>query len=203
MSFYDSPEGVDRYLERVADRDDPSHTQRLIDLLPEGAAVLELGMGPGRDFERLRQRFIALGTDASLEFLERYQDKRPRADLLQLDAVTLRTDRTFDGTFSNKVLHHLTRPQLEQSFARQADLLLPGGVAVHTLWYGATAPEEVDGMVHTLHTPDSLAALLPAGLKVEEAVRYTDVAADDSIRLVLRKPRAQARLQVTGSVKLD
>ena len=157
MSFYDSPEGVDRYLERVADRDDPSHTQRLIDLLPEGAAVLELGMGPGRDFERLRQRFIALGTDASLEFLERYQDKRPRADLLQLDAVTLRTDRTFDGIFQQGPPP--PDPPPEQSFARDRPTCCRAGWPCTPL--RRHRPEEVDGMVHTLHTPDSLRPCSP------------------------------------------
>jgi len=201
MGLYDTDDGVDRYIEMCAGADGREHVERLKQLLPEGAQVLELGMGPGADFELLRNHFSVLGTDTSFVFLERMQDKRPGADLLELDARTLATTRTFDGIYSNKVLHHLTRAELEASFARQLDRLLPGGVALHTFWYGACAPEEKAGMLFTYYTEEGLAALVPDGLTVESSRRYTELEADDSIELVLRRPRAPGRVSVRGSLR--
>jgi trans-aconitate methyltransferase len=195
MSLYDTDDGVDQYVAMCAGADGRAHVDRLKDLLPEGAQVLELGMGPGTDFDLLRRYFSVLGTDTSFVFLERYQDKHPGADLLELDA------RTFDGIYSNKVLHHLTRAELDQSFRRQLDRLLPGAVALHTFWYGNSAPEEIGGMPFTYHTEDSLQAVLPDGLNVESVRRYRELEDDDSIELVVRKPRAPSRVQLRSTVR--
>jgi trans-aconitate methyltransferase len=201
MSLYDTDDGVDQYVAMRSDTNGAAHVDRLKELLPEGAQVLELGMGPGVDFDLLRHYFSVLGTDTSFVFLERYQDKHPGADLLELDARTLKTTRTFDGIYSNKVLHHLTRAELDQSFRRQLDRLLPGAVALHTFWYGNCAPEEKAGMLFTYHTEDSLQALIPDGLNVESVRRYCEIEDDDSIELVLRKPRAPSRVQLRSTVR--
>lgn len=196
MSLYDTDEGVDQYIEMCEGYDGREHVARLKELLPEGAQVLELGMGPGTDYELMRHYFSVLGTDTSFVFLERMQDKRPGADLLELDARTLKTARTFDGIYSNKVLHHLTRAELQESFRLQVDRLLPGGVALHTFWYGAHAPEEKAGMLFVYYTEETLRALLPAGLEVESIRRYGEMEEGDSLELVLRKPRAPSRLNL-------
>lgn len=202
MGFYDTPEGVDEYLKLAEGYDGREHVDRLVELLPEGAQVLELGTGPGKDFELMRHRFSVLATDTSFEFLERLQDKHPGADLLELDARTLKTDRTFDGIYSNKVLHHLTRAELEQSFQLQEGRLLPGGVALHTFWYGAHAPEEHAGMLFTYHTEDTLRALVPKGLTVESVRRYSEMKGDDSLELVLRKPRGRMGFRTSSSIRM-
>jgi SAM-dependent methyltransferase len=191
MSLYDTPEGVDRYLERTEGHDGSEHVERLFALLPEGAQVLELGTGPGKDFELMRHRFSVLATDTSFEFLERLQDRRPGADLLEMDARTLKTERTFDGIYSNKVLHHLTPDELAESFRRQADRLLPGGVALHTVWHGEGPAEQRDGLLVCYHTEDTLTSLLPEGLSIETVRRYSAQAEGDSLEVVLRKPRGR------------
>ena len=45
----------------------------------------------------LAEHYIVTGSDRALPFLGRYRRLRPDADLLQLDAVTLETDRRFAG----------------------------------------------------------------------------------------------------------
>ncbi len=79
--------------------------------LPEGSSVLELGMGPGKDLDLFRQSYRVTGSDISRVFLDRYRKDHPEADLLLLDATSMDTDRTFDCIYSNKVLHHLSRPE--------------------------------------------------------------------------------------------
>jgi trans-aconitate methyltransferase len=80
--------------------------RNLIDRLkgyrPAGSPVLELGMGPGTDLDMLRQSYEAVGSDTSILFLDRYRETQPDAALLQLDAVTLRTDLKFDAVYTSK-----------------------------------------------------------------------------------------------------
>ncbi len=196
MGQYDSDAGVDAYLAAAEAIDGAQHVNHLKTLLPEGAMVLELGMGPGKDFDLLRQHFCATGTDRSIVFLERYQDRHPKADLLELDARTLATQRRFDGIYSNKVLQHLTAAELAASFARQAEILLPGGVALHTLWAGDLPAEEHDGLPALYWTEDALRALIPEGLTVVSLRPYAESSPDDSWQLVLRRPTDARRLQL-------
>lgn len=83
-------------------------------VLPDGARVLELGMGLGKDLLLLAQHYTVTRSDSSTAFVERFRTAHPTADLLHLDAVTMQTDRRFDAIYSNKVLYHLTRAQLAE-----------------------------------------------------------------------------------------
>jgi len=47
----------------------------LTKFLPAGATVLELGMGPGVDFDLLSQHYQVTGSDNSQVFLDRYREK--------------------------------------------------------------------------------------------------------------------------------
>ena len=113
--------------------------------LKPGATVLELGMGPGKDLDLLAEHYTVTGSDFSNIFLDRYRADHPDADLLQLDAITIETDRHFDAIYSNKVLHHLSDSELEQSVDRQANVLVDGGLVLHSFWYGERV-EEIAGM---------------------------------------------------------
>ena len=84
-------------------------------------------MGPGVDLDILQQYYQVTGSDRSTIFLERYRQQHTAADLLQLDALTMDTDRRFDAIYSNKVLHHLSRTELQQSLLAQAAVLHPEG----------------------------------------------------------------------------
>ena len=104
--------------------------------LDAGSTVLEVGMGPGRDIPLLEERYRVTASDISQAFIDLYREKNPDADLLLLDGVTMETERRFDCIYSNKVLHYLDAVQLRRSFVRQGEVLNPGGLLCHTLWYG-------------------------------------------------------------------
>ena len=134
--YYENPDNVSMY-----SRFDPTHDgAELVDVLQpwlaEGATVLELGTGPGKDFELLSRAYRVTGSDFSLAFLDYCREKFPDADLLHLDALTIETNRHFDAIFSNKVLVHMTAEQLEDSFARQHERLNAGGIILHSFWRG-------------------------------------------------------------------
>ena len=119
--------------------------------LPRGSSVLELGMGPGIDLTLLKKYYQVTGSDYSKIFIDRYRKQNPDADLIVLNAVTLKTDRKFDGLYSNKVLIHLTREELKQSIKRQADILEPEGIICHSFWRG-DKEENYDGLLFIYYT---------------------------------------------------
>ena len=154
--------------------------------LAENATVLELGMGPGKDIELLSEFFQLTGSDYSRIFIERYQQMHPDADLILLDAVTLETERKFDCIYSNKVLYHLSKPELEQSFRRQASLLAKGGILFHTFWYG-DQEEDRSGLRMIYYTQATLSELVGDGLEEVEYQMYAEMEENDSFYVILRK----------------
>ncbi len=162
---------------------------RFAEWLTATATVLELGMGTGVDLPLLARHFARVtGSDRSRAFLQRYLDRNPDADLLHLDAVSLATDRRFDGIYSNKVLPYLATADWRKSLEAQRRILRDGGIAMHTFWYGQ-GMERV-GELRSFHADEgSLGTLLEALPQAFEQLvleRYTELEADDSIILILR-----------------
>ncbi len=185
MSFFNDAGNVDKYLELAEGYDGRELIERLAEYLSPGSTVLELGMGPGKDLEMLAERYVATGSDLSLVFLERFRAAHPEADLIQLDAETLETDRRFDAIYSNKVLQHLTRDAMRRSLERQASLLEPGGIAMHALWYG-DSEEEHEGLLFVGYTEETIVRVVPGPFEIAEVSRYTEMEDDDSLLVVLR-----------------
>lgn len=186
MEYFDDPENVEEYIRMAEGHDGRELIAVLRKYLTPGATVLELGMGPGTDLNLLDEHFRVTGSDKSDVFVERYRREHPDADVMQLDAVTLDTGRQFDGIYSNKVLQHLTRPQLKQSMQRQAEVLTSAGILVHSFWYGNTV-EEFSGMRFVYHTEDSILDAIGDHYEILEMRRYTEMEGDDSLYVVLRK----------------
>jgi len=178
MGYFDTQEGIDEYTKMAEGFDGRELIAILKKYLPAGSTVLELGMGPGKDLDILAESFQVTGSDSSALFLEGYRAGHTDADLMVLDAATLDTDRTFDCIYSNKVLHHLTREELEESLRRQAQMLNSGGLLFHALWYGEKE-EEMLGLRFVYHTEEILDRLIGDAYDVVETRRYTEMDDDD------------------------
>jgi SAM-dependent methyltransferase len=190
MGYYDDPKNVQQYIEMAEGYDGRALIEALARHLPAGATVLELGMGPGKDLDLLNETFCATGSDAAQPFLDRYWEGHPQADLLLLDAVTMEpaidAGRTFDAIYSNKVLYHLTLGELRTSLRNQARVLNPGGLLLHSLWYGE-GEEKMHGLHFAYYTEATFAALLGDEYEIVESARYTEMDPDDSFYVVLKK----------------
>ncbi len=186
LDYYDNKENVENYVQMA----DGYDGQLLIDLLrkhlSDNASVLELGMGPGTDLCLLDQHFNVTGSDRSMVFLDRFRRHYPTADIMQLDAVTMNTGRKFDAIYSNKVLHHLTRQQLQTSFQLQATILNTDGILCHSFWRG-DKEAFYRGLRFVYYTQDSIKDLLGDNYEIIEFQCYAELEKNDSFCLILRK----------------
>ena len=186
MGYYEDKENVEAYIRMAAEYDGKLLVEALGQYLPPGAKVLELGMGPGKDLLLLRQVYQVVGSDSSAIFVERFKKLHPNTPALRLDAITIATDEQFQGIYSNKVLHHLTRAELRKSLRRQAQVLAQGGIALHSFWYGDEAGEH-RGLHFTYYSEDSIRAQIASEFDILAARQYAEIEPGDSFYLVLRR----------------
>ena len=184
-NYYDDEKNARDYIEMAEGYDGRELIEVLKGYLPDGASLLELGMGPGVDLELLSKSYQVTGSDNAQTFLDIYRQKDPKAGLLLLDAVSIETDFKFDGIYSNKVLHHLSADELKNSFLRQRDILNPEGILLHSFWYG-DREEFMQGLRFRYYTEDLLLAMVEPHFEVLEITRYCEMEAEDSLYLVLK-----------------
>ena len=185
-NYYEVEQNVDQYTKFTPAHDGALLIDTLAGSLAAGSTVLELGMGPGKDFKLLSERFQVTGSDFSKLFLQRYRAKDSSADLMHLDARTLETERTFDGIFSNKALIHLSPDELQRSFNRQHELLSGNGFILHSFWYG-----EGDNVFNDLtlvyHNEKDLTEMLENSFDIIALEQHAKMADGDSIYVLARK----------------
>jgi SAM-dependent methyltransferase len=129
---------AERYLAWVrAERSDVRmrYTQRLLDTLPPGAEVLDLGCGAGGPTTKaLAARFYLTGVDLSPRSIALARQHVPGARFLQANMAELDLPASsLDGVAAFYSLIHLPRDHHPALLARIASWLRPGGVLVATL----------------------------------------------------------------------
>ncbi len=186
MGFYDDINNVKQYMSMAEGYDGRGLIKVLKENLHDSASVLELGMGPGKDFEILQESYKTTGSDYSQVFVDLYKEKNPNADVVQLDAVSLPIKKTFDGIYSNKVLQHLTVEDLKTSIQRQSQVLNEKGIIFHSFWYG-DSEEDYDGLRFVYYTEEILKEIFGTSFQVILTSRYTEMEENDSVYIIGRK----------------
>jgi hypothetical protein len=186
MQYFHEEKNVLEYIKMVEGYDGSELIEILKNFLPQRSTVLELGMGPGVDLDILSSDYIVTGSDYSNVFLELYKKKNKNADLLLLDAITLKTSRKFDCIYSNKVLIHLTKQELINSLERQWDVLNPNGLVFHSFWKG-NKTEEMKGLHFEYYTVNQLSDFFKNRYEILEIKKYNEFKKDDSIYVIARK----------------
>ena len=87
-----------------------------------------------------------------------------------------------------KVLHHLTRDELLRSLLRQAEILTPDGIALHTFWHGEKE-ETHHGLRFMFYRVSELEVMIPTEFHILETSLYEEMEENDSIRLVIKRRR--------------
>lgn len=141
-------EGYDRIAERYAAwaghaRTDERerYTRVLLDALPLGASVLELGCGGGVPTTRaLAQRFVVIGMDISARHVELARHAVPAATFLVGDMAALDfPSERFDAVLAFYSLIHVPRDEHTVLLRNVVRWLRPGGLFVATM--GASGTE--------------------------------------------------------------
>ncbi len=119
--------------------------EKLLELLPDGSDVLELGCGGGGPAtQRLAGRHRLLGVDISPKQIERAQERVPNATFRCADAGSLELEPvSFDAIVSLYMLGHVPRAEQAPLLDSIASWLRAGGYLLATMGT-ANAVDEVD-----------------------------------------------------------
>lgn len=185
-TYYKAPETVREYIQLSKDVNGADLIDRLKSFLPPKSKLLELGSGPGSDWALLRDEYEVTGSDYSLEFIKHLKDRHPEGTFLQLDAITLTVDQSFKGIYSNKVLHHLTDQELQDSIARQYQVLEEGGIICHSFWKGQ-GEDFFKGLYVNNHLESELKVFFEPLFELLLLENYQEFEAEDSLVLIAKK----------------
>jgi SAM-dependent methyltransferase len=127
-----------RYLAWSALDPSPERMQalgRLLDLLPAGAEVLELGCGAGAPVtQALAERCRVTGVDISAEQIALAERQVPNATFIHADMTTLDFPAgSFDAVVAFYALIHIPRAEHAELLGRIAGWLRPGGLLFATM----------------------------------------------------------------------
>ena len=87
--YYHTEESVTEYIGLAKDVNGGELIEKLKLHLPTGSTLLEIGTGPGTDWNILTKDYEVLGSDNSQEFLNHLISHNPSGRFLPLDAITL------------------------------------------------------------------------------------------------------------------
>jgi len=184
--YYKTKESVAEYIKLAQDVNGGALINKLKNYLPSHSTLLEIGSGPGTDWNILTADFNAVGSDNSKEFLDYLITKNPQGRFLNLDAVTLKTNEKFDGIYSNKVLHHLTDTELIDSIKRQSEILNPNSIICHSFWKG-TGTEIFKGLFVNYHTEAALRVFFTLHFETLLLESYAEFEPNDSLVFIGKK----------------
>ena len=184
--YYKTKESVKEYIQMAKDVSGAELIEKLKKFLKPASLLLEIGSGPGTDWNILNKTYDVVGSDNSIEFLKHLKAENPDGQFLELDAISLGTDKMFDGIYSNKVLHHLTDEELSASIRRQYEILNTDGIICHSFWQGEGS-EMFKGLFVNNHTKESLKKLFDNDFDILLLESYQEFEEADSLLLIGRK----------------
>lgn len=185
-AYYNTKESVEEYIELAKDVNGAELIEILKQVLPINSSLLEIGSGPGSDWGILKKSYAVTGSDNSSEFLDHLKAKYPNNEFLELDAVSLDINKTFDGIYSNKVLHHLKDNELKDSIKRQSEILNTNGIICHSFWKGKDF-EIFKGLYINYHDDAGLKDFFEGYFEILSMISYQEFEEGDSILLIGKK----------------
>ncbi|MFZ1807454.1 MAG: class I SAM-dependent methyltransferase [Cyclobacteriaceae bacterium] len=184
--YYNTKESVQEYIKLAKDVNGRQLIESLKQILPSDSVILEIGSGPGTDWQILNESYRVTGSDNSTEFLNHLISKNPKGEFLELDATSLKTNKKFDGIYSNKVLHHLNDNELIDSVKRQYEILNSNGIICHSFWKGEGS-EIFKGLFVNYNTKATLNLMFQKHFEVLSIEEYKEFEDGDSLLLFGKK----------------
>jgi SAM-dependent methyltransferase len=159
--------------------------QRLLEALPVGGRVLEIGCGSGRDLAFLQaQGFDVTGLEPSdgmrAVALERHPGLAGRLHpgTIPFPPVLAGLKPPYDAVLAIAVIMHLTDPELADWIRQLKNVLRPGGILFLSASYdreGLSGQRDVGGRLFVERTQEQVEQLVRAGgFALENAFRSRD-----------------------------
>jgi cyclopropane fatty-acyl-phospholipid synthase-like methyltransferase len=186
MSFYEKSENVQEYIESCQDYNGESLQHFIIDWVPSGGRLLELGSGPGNDIDFLSQHFQYQGSDCSEPFLAHLRSRFPKLSFQHIDATDFPELPPVDVIYSNKVLHHIEPNDLEDSLTQQKQRLNAEGYLIHTFWLGKGF-DVYHGLRFQYYSLEEIEAIFAKDYKVLTVEKYGEFAKNDSLLVIAQR----------------
>jgi len=184
--YYNTKESVEEYIRLAKDVNGGELIKKLKEFIPPNSIILEIGTGPGTDWNILNEDYKVVGSDNSKEFLDHLVSNNPSGRFLELDAISLNIDEKFDGLYSNKVMHHLKNYELIDSIKRQYDILNSDGIICHSFWKGEGS-EIFKGLFVNYHSEKTLREFFEVYFEIFLIESYAEFEESDSLRLIGKK----------------
>ncbi len=185
-TYYKTQESVKEYIHSAKGFNGGELIEKLKHVLPQHSTLLEIGSGPGTDWEILNEFYKVTGSDFSMGFLNHLRHNHPTGEFRNLDAVTLKTKQKVDGIYSNKVLHHLKDNELIESIKNQHKILNPEGIICHSFWKGEDS-EVFKGLFVNYHDKLSLRKFYEDSFEILTLDFYKEFEDGDSLLLIGKK----------------
>lgn len=185
-AYYKTKKSVKEYIRLAKDVSGKQLIEKLEQVLPPQSVLLEIGSGPGTDWKILNETHLVIGSDNSIAFLNHLKKENSRGEFLELDASTLKTDKKFDGIYSNKVLQHLKDNELVESIKRQYEILNSNGIICHSFWKGEGS-EVFKGLFVNYYNKKNLKKVFNPYFDILLIENYKEFEDDDSILLIGKK----------------
>ena len=177
LDFYNSMAAD--FVEGTIHADVESLRQSFLKYIKQGAAILDLGCGSGRDSKYfLDKGYSVTAADGSAELCKLASVYIGR-DVAQITFEKLDYDQMFDGVWACASLLHVPFLQLPSIFGRISRALKPGGYLYVSFKYG-TFEGERNGRYFTDLTEDRLAIIISQHeeLEIREMAVSNDVRED-------------------------
>ncbi|MGQ0761669.1 MAG: class I SAM-dependent methyltransferase [Acidobacteriota bacterium] len=123
-----------------------SYVDRVLEGLPAGAKVLDLGCGTGEPVAKyiVERGLQVTGIDESSEMLKFARQTVPEAELIHADIVTVELTGTFDAAIAWDSMFHVERKHHAAIYRKLANVLRAGARLL--LSVGGSAPAEDDSV---------------------------------------------------------
>ncbi|TMM50179.1 class I SAM-dependent methyltransferase [Qipengyuania marisflavi] len=168
------------------------HLDPFLTRLADGAHVLELGCGAGRDAARMIEHgFVVDATDAAAAMVRKAQERFGIA-ARQMRFDDLCADSEYDAVWAHACLIHVARADFPAVLAAINRALRPGGWHFANYKLGDGEGRDLLGRLHNFPSAEWLtAAYFAAGFEIVETESYPGQGADgtqrDWIAMTLRK----------------
>jgi len=154
IAVYDAK--ADDYAKAFSETENEPGLLRFMSRLPKGAAVLDLGCGPGVHSAAMHScGFRVTATDASAAMVERARTHEG-VMVHQSSFSDLREQGVYDGVWANFSLLHEPRSEFPGHLSRIAAALKPEGILHLAMKTGSGESRDQLGRYYTFYSADEL-----------------------------------------------